>query len=85
MSDEFARHTAKLLEACLIGYFQVSKTPTFKIKAETECKTFLMKMSFICMRIENHFHINSFALRLAKKQRLVRLGKGLWRCDKNEL
>ena len=37
------------------------------------------------MRIENHFHINSFALSLAKKQKLVQLGKGLLRCDKNEL
>ena len=29
---------------------------------ETKCKSFLVKMSFICMRIKNHFHINSFAV-----------------------
>ena len=30
-----------------------------------QCKTFLVKMSFICMRIENPFHINGSALSLA--------------------
>ena len=29
-----------------------------------------MKISFICMRINNHFHINGFALSLALKQKL---------------
>ena len=37
---------------------------------EAKCKTFLVKMSFICIRIKNQFHINSFALSLALKQRL---------------
>ena len=38
---------------------------------KTKCKTFLMKTSFICMRIkkEKYFQINSFALSLASKQR----------------
>ena len=37
---------------------------------QNECKTFLVKMSFICMGIRNHFLINSFARSLALKQRL---------------
>ena len=36
----------------------------------------LVKMSFICMRINNHFHINGFALCLALKQRLGATRKG---------
>ena len=39
-------------------------------------KTFLVKMSFICVRIRNHFHVNGFALSLAWKQRLRTTGKG---------
>ena len=38
--------------------------PGFKISRfqnEAKCKTFLAIMSFICMRIKNNFHINSFA------------------------
>ena len=29
-----------------------------------ECKTFLVKISFICMSIKMHYHINGFALSL---------------------
>ena len=36
-----------------------------------------VKMSSICMRIKNHLHINSFALRLALKQRLEATWNGL--------
>ena len=46
---------------------QSSKNPHFQ--NEAKCTTFLVKISFICMRI-NHFHINAFALSLALKQRL---------------
>ena len=35
-----------------------------------QCKTFLVKMSFMCMRIKMHYHINGFALWLTVKQRL---------------
>ena len=35
---------------------------------EAKCKTFVVKMSFICMR-KNHFHINGFTLSLALKER----------------
>ena len=36
---------------------------------ETGRKTFLVKMSFICLEMTNHFHINSLGLRLVLKQR----------------
>ena len=39
------------------------------LQNEAKCKTFLVK-SYICLRIKNHFHMNSFALSLALKQRL---------------
>ena len=29
---------------------------------DTECKTFLVKFIFICLRTKNHFHINNVAL-----------------------
>ena len=35
---------------------------------EAKCKTFLSKMSFICMAIENYFRINIFVLSLTSKQ-----------------
>ena len=49
---------------------------------ETKCKSFLVKMSFICMRIKNHFRIISFAVSLALKLRLEQLRNDLlaWRC-----
>ena len=37
---------------------------------KAKCKTFLVKISYICMKIKNHFHINSLALSLAFKQNL---------------
>ena len=36
---------------------------------EAKCETFVVKMSFICIIIKNHFHINGFALSLALKVR----------------
>ena len=50
-----------------IGHFRVPKTHS---RNEANCKTFLEKMSFICMKITNTFYINGFALGLALKQRL---------------
>ena len=42
----------------------------FKFQNEAECKTFVVKMSFMCMKIKNHFQTNGLALSLALKQRL---------------
>ena len=39
------------------------------LQNEPMCKTFLVKMNFIRMKINNHFHINSVAPSLALKQR----------------
>ena len=44
-----------------------SKNPHFQ--KEAKCTTFLVKMSFICMRMKNHFHIEGWALHLALIQR----------------
>ena len=46
--------------------------PSFKkshFQNEAKCETFVVKMSFICIIIKNHFHINGFALSLALKVR----------------
>ena len=40
------------------------------LQNEADCETFLVKMSFISMRLKNHFHINGYELSLALKQRL---------------
>ena len=47
--------------------FPSSKKPHFQ--NEAKCETFVVKMSFICIIIENHFHINGFALGLVLKVR----------------
>ena len=51
-----------------MGLFRVRKTVIFRTRLRA--KPFLVKMSYICMRIKEHFHINGFALSLALKQRL---------------
>ena len=44
-----------------------SKNPLFQ--NEARCTTFLVKMSFICMRMKNDFHIKGWAPTLVLKQR----------------
>ena len=39
-------------------------------QSEVKCKTFVVEMSFIYMRIKTHFNIIGFALSVALKQRL---------------
>ena len=48
------------------GPFPSPKTLTFRTRLIAKW----VKMSFICVRIQNHFHINGFALSRAFKQRL---------------
>ena len=43
--------------------------PSSHFQNEAKCKTFLLKMNFICMRRENHFHIIGFALSCLLSQR----------------
>ena len=44
-----------------------SKNPHFQ--NEEKCTTFLVEMSFICIRMKNHFHIKGLALNLVSIQR----------------
>ena len=44
-----------------------SKNPHFQ--NEARCTTFFVKMSFICMRMKNYFHIKGWAPKLVLKQR----------------
>ena len=44
-----------------------SKNPHFQ--NEAKCSTFLVKISFICMRMKNYFHIKGWALDLVLMQR----------------
>ena len=53
-----------------------SKNPLFQ--NEARCTTFLVKMSFLCMRMKNDFHIKGLAPTLVLKQRLGELGNGLF-------
>ena len=39
------------------------------LQSQAKCTTFLLKMSFICMRMKNHFHIKGSALNLVLIQR----------------
>ena len=49
-----------------ISKFQNILLPNY----EAKCKTVLVKMSFICVKVKNFFHISSFPVSLALKQRL---------------
>ena len=50
-----------------------NRKPHFQNKAK--CTTFLVKMSFICTRIKNHFHTKGWALNLVLIQRPGRTRK----------
>ena len=56
-----------IMRAYFIHLLNRKKTLTFR--NETRCTTFLVKMSFICMRMKNHFHIKGWALNLVLIQR----------------
>ena len=61
------RKLAKAASPCLNRPFPSSKKSHFQ--NEAKCETFVLKMSFICIIIENHFHINGFPLSLVLKVR----------------
>ena len=50
-----------------IGHVQVPKTLTFKMRPSAQ--PFLLKLSFISMRMKNHFHTKGWALNLVLIQR----------------
>ena len=64
---ERSRGTQKWPINSLYRPFPSSKKSHFQ--NEAKCETFVVKMSFICIIIENHFHINGFALSLVLKVR----------------
>ena len=47
----------------------ISELPKLSLSKRSKCNPFLVKMSFICVRIKNHFHISSFTLSHVLKQR----------------
>ena len=55
------------------GPLPSSKNPHFQ--NEAKCTAFLVKMSFICMRMKNYFHIKGWALNLVLIQRRGRTRK----------
>ena len=63
---EVARHALKLIFR-RNRPLPSSKNPRFQ--NEARCTTFLVKMSFICMRMKNDFHIKGRAPTLVLKQR----------------
>ena len=48
-----------------LGLSELKQNSHFK--KEAKCETVLVKMSFICIRIKSHFHINDFSPSLALK------------------
>ena len=49
----------------------ISEFQKLSLSKQGQVKIFVVKMSCICMRMKNHFHISGFALSLTLKQRLV--------------
>ena len=47
----------------------ISEFPGSLYQNEVSCSTFLVEMSFICMRMKNHFHIKGWAPNLVLIQR----------------
>ena len=70
-------HFHWLRTSCQNGPFPSSKNPHFQ--NEANWKTFHVKLSFICMRNKNYFHIKEFALNLVLKKTLEATRK--WPCN----
>ena len=72
-----SRISSMLILVQLRSIRQASSTGSKKshFQNESKCETFVVKMSFICIIIKNHFHINGFALSLALKVRFF----GTWK------
>ena len=49
----------------------ISEFQKLSLSKQGQVQNLVVKMSCICMRMKNHFHISGFALSLALKQRLV--------------
>ena len=53
----------------MVGNRPFTSSKKSHFQNEAKCETFVVKMSFICILIKNHFHVNGFALTLALKVR----------------
>ena len=62
----------KTVPKCILMHLWPILTHSHKLffQNEAKCKTFVVEIRFICIRIKNHFHVNGFELSLALKQRL---------------
>ena len=49
----------------------ISEFQKLSLSKQGQVKIVVVKMSCICMRMKNHFHINGFALSFTVKQKLV--------------
>ena len=70
----YKRRTEVYSTKCLVtlpwwGNRPFPSSKKFHFQNEAKCEIFVVKMSFICIIIKNHFHINGFALSLALKVR----------------
>ena len=54
---------------------EINDGPKSDFQNEAKCKTFLVKMSFICLRIKKKIHINGFACSIPLKKRIEATGK----------
>ena len=45
----------------------LSEFQNYHFQNEANCKTFVVKMSFMCMKIKHHFQTNGFALKATVK------------------
>ena len=79
----FGRSCCRRRRRCFSSLFNANRPlPSSKkshFQNEAKCETFVVKMSFICIIIKTHFHINGFALSLALKVRFF--GNGLATAD----
>ena len=65
--DVWDRYWGRAIQLLANRPLPSSKNPRFQ--NEAKCTTFLVKMSFICMRMKNDFHIKGWAPTLVFKQK----------------
>ena len=72
MRGFFSRVQLAVLEP---GYPYIKTTANRPLQNEAKYTTFLVKVSFICMRMKNHLHVKGWALNLA----LIQKPEGTWK------
>ena len=76
---KFAAHQCIIKKYSFLPYSRPSTKflAVLRLSVNPTKTLFLVKMSFICMRMKNDFHIKGWAPTLALKQRFGELGNGL--------